>query len=329
MQRYSLPILIAALAALCLPGILWAFHPVDGWWWNPQESGRGFNIEMQDDEMFIAAFHYAPDGSALWWVANGRYNDATGRMSGEFVEFAGGQCPGCPYSAPGVVSGAGSTVTIDFHSAVHATVQWDGESIPIERQYWRFAFDQPNLFLFGEFHFTAGGLGVYFGDRIYFDDSMTDNDGNEFLAGRVRDGGSDRIAVASFMPDQGVFSILLDSSTNYYKLFVFDMTKDRMEGISWTYQKDDEPSTSGLPFIGHRVASRAYVQTGVGPHSVADNGNPRQSGHSDALDQARVALQQQVNHAGTNRQEHDKPASVAWDQLERLQSAMEQIRGLR
>ena len=33
-----------------------------GWYWNPQESGRGFFIEERDARVYMAAFHYAGDG---------------------------------------------------------------------------------------------------------------------------------------------------------------------------------------------------------------------------------------------------------------------------
>ncbi|MFW5926659.1 MAG: hypothetical protein ACOCSR_01290, partial [Wenzhouxiangella sp.] len=163
MFKHITAALAIGLIAACFTTHSSAFYPVDGWWWNPEESGRGFNIEMQDDEMFIAAFHYAPNGHSVWWVANGRYDHDTGRMTSDFVELQDGQCIGCPYRTPEVVESAGSPVQIDFHSAVHATLHWDGESIPIQRQYWRFSEDLPDLFLFGEFHFTTGALGVYFG----------------------------------------------------------------------------------------------------------------------------------------------------------------------
>jgi hypothetical protein len=323
MQRHSLPLFFAAAIFTCLPGSLWAFYPVDGWWWNPQESGRGFNIEMQDDEMFIAAFHYTPDGSPLWWVANGRYNANTGRMTGQFVEFAGGQCPGCPYSPPAVVNGAGSPVTIDFHSAVRATVQWNGETIPIERQYWRFAIDQPNLFLFGEFHFTSGGLGIYFGDRIYFNDSHTDTDGTEWVVGQIRGASSNRIAVARFEPGNNRFAILLDSSPSYYQFYLFDMTKDRMEGRNWTFRKEDEPSGSGLSFIGHRVASRSYVQTGVGPHSDNAYRSERHPELLEQMDHNRHLLQMQMG-SETLQQEGTKAPQLHDKFLTTLEAIQDQ-----
>ena len=305
-MTHRLTIVLAFMLGTLLTGDSSAFYPVDGWWWNPEQSGRGFNIEMQDDEMFIAAFHYRDNGDPLWWVANGRYNHSTGIMTGTFVEFAGGQCPGCSYMGPPeLVQDAGSAVTIEFHNAISATLSWNGESISLQRQYWRFAPDQPNLFLYGEFHFTTGALGVYFGDRIYLNESMTDNNGNEFIAGQRREGSSQRIAVARFDASTGMFGILIDSSTSYYTFFGFDMTKDRLEGDAWTYEKDSSLSGSGLPFIGHRVASRAYVQSGTGPHSIKQLSTEQQSFDRANQDRQMIELQ----HALDSNQTETNPAN--------------------
>lgn len=268
MKRLFFLIAIGAMA-LVRPVDSWAFYPVDGWWWDPAQSGRGFNIEMQDDVMFISAFHFRPDGSPVWWIAAGHYDDSTGEMTGHFDEYAGGQCPGCPHTDSERTEGAGSPVRIEFTSPVTAVLHWDGETIPLSRMYWAYDLNNLSSFLFGEFHFTSGALGIYFGDRIYFNDTYTAADGSRYVSGRVREGSSGRIALARYDAETGLFAILLDSSTSYYKFFAFDMTKDRLEGLAWTFLKTDQPDGSGLPFIGHRVASRAYVQTGVGPHDSA------------------------------------------------------------
>ena len=31
-------------------------YPEDGWWWNPQEPGRGYMIERQEDTIFFMSF---------------------------------------------------------------------------------------------------------------------------------------------------------------------------------------------------------------------------------------------------------------------------------
>ena len=86
------------LAALCLYVIAFAAQaavligdPTRGLWWNPNESGRGFNIEMQGDVMIVTSFVYAPGGAATWFISAGRYNFATGTFSATFDANTGGR----------------------------------------------------------------------------------------------------------------------------------------------------------------------------------------------------------------------------------------------
>jgi hypothetical protein len=44
------------LAALLSANMAFAVTPENGWWWNPAESGRGFNIETQNNTVFVATF---------------------------------------------------------------------------------------------------------------------------------------------------------------------------------------------------------------------------------------------------------------------------------
>jgi hypothetical protein len=291
------------LSAALFSSTAFSFHPVDGWWYDPNESGRGFNIELQDDEMFISAFHYRENGEPVWWVANGRFNASTGRMRGEFLELENGQCPGCPYTGfPDIVEGAGSAVTVDFDTAISATLNWDGETIRLVRQFWRFDTSDLNSFLFGEFHVTPGALGTYFGQQFYIDDSFVGDDGENYVSGRIRGGSSSRLAVGRWYPDSGIFIVLIDSSPSYYQALAFDMTKDRLEGDSEVYEKDEDPTGSGLPFIGHRVASKSYVQTGVGPNSLSAAASP-----DEAMSELLMEQQQEL-HLELSRVYGDQPS---------------------
>ncbi|MEE9345008.1 MAG: hypothetical protein V3U88_05320 [Methylococcales bacterium] len=40
-----------------------AHDPDTGWWWNANESGRGFSIEKQADKIFLAAYLYDDSGN--------------------------------------------------------------------------------------------------------------------------------------------------------------------------------------------------------------------------------------------------------------------------
>lgn len=42
-----------------------------GWWWNPDEPGRGTFIEVQGDQVFAASFLYRTDGHGVWYTQQG------------------------------------------------------------------------------------------------------------------------------------------------------------------------------------------------------------------------------------------------------------------
>ena len=43
-------------------------QPEGGWWWNPNESGRGFFLEWQGGELFIAGYMYDDNGQPIWYL---------------------------------------------------------------------------------------------------------------------------------------------------------------------------------------------------------------------------------------------------------------------
>ena len=97
MKRHFLSILLALHALM--PGLGYAILPESGWYWNSAESGRGFNIEVQGDGLFLAAFVYRSDGSPVWYSAGGPM--ASDRnWSADLYETTGGQCLGCTYRQP-------------------------------------------------------------------------------------------------------------------------------------------------------------------------------------------------------------------------------------
>ena len=97
-----------------------AFQPRTGWWWNPEESGRGFSIEMQGDRMFVGAYMYDAAGNPTWYVADAPMQSPT-RFSAPLLQFANGQTMGGGHRAPNGPASAG-TITIDFSTPEHATV---------------------------------------------------------------------------------------------------------------------------------------------------------------------------------------------------------------
>jgi hypothetical protein len=125
--------------ARCAAAILWALWaavtcaaPQTGWWWNANESGRGFFVESHDGVTFIGAYLYDTDGHALWFVAGGPNDDAY-NYSGDLYNKSGGQTLFGSYVAPGNAVVVGQ-ISVHFSDDTHGTVTWPGGIVNIERQ---------------------------------------------------------------------------------------------------------------------------------------------------------------------------------------------------
>ena len=107
--------------------------PQTGWWWNPNEGGRGYSIEVSDGgNLVFASYLYDPSGRATWLLASGNTSlDKSVFPTGRLESYAQGQTLSGTYKAPaGVV---GQPITLAFSDATHGTLSWPGGSIAIER----------------------------------------------------------------------------------------------------------------------------------------------------------------------------------------------------
>ncbi len=111
--------------------------PETGWWWNPNEPGRGFNIEHQDGTVFIATFIYEENGIPIWYTTSGRLLNST--VKANMDKFKGGQCITCGFVSPS--SEADGVAEFNFTTSRTGTLSWKGVEIPIQR----FDFQQNRL----------------------------------------------------------------------------------------------------------------------------------------------------------------------------------------
>lgn len=112
--------------------------PEDGWWWDPDASGRGYLVERQADRMLIVSMHYSETGASAWLWASGDYqamdqDGVIGQFEGTVYENSQGQCLGCVYSQPDQVESVQGPLNIVFSDNRTATLTWEGETIAIER----------------------------------------------------------------------------------------------------------------------------------------------------------------------------------------------------
>lgn len=103
------------------------FTPFDGMWWNPDESGTGYNLQVQHGVMVVTMFSYSPAGDPVWYYAPGRLSSTgTGvAMTGALDRYRGGQCASCNYMRPSA-AGSDGAFSIVFSSPTSATVQLPG-----------------------------------------------------------------------------------------------------------------------------------------------------------------------------------------------------------
>jgi hypothetical protein len=107
-------------------------EPDIGWWWNPNESGRGFFVESHDGVTFIGAYLYDDDGHAKWLVSGGSNPDPY-NWTGDLYYKINGQTLYGSYVAPGDAIVVG-TLTAHFDNDSRGTITWPGGSVQIERQ---------------------------------------------------------------------------------------------------------------------------------------------------------------------------------------------------
>ncbi|GHT96764.1 hypothetical protein FACS1894116_14310 [Betaproteobacteria bacterium] len=119
-------------------------------WWDPDQSGMGFNIGQQDNRIVIAWYHYDANSRPTFLSFAGTLSGgvATGSLS-----RSNGDAPGDNYDPAHVQPSVAGTATITFSSDTSATFEYDFEgkngTIPLQR------FTHTPLGLSGDFHVST------------------------------------------------------------------------------------------------------------------------------------------------------------------------------
>jgi len=94
-----------------------ANQPEAGWWWNPAESGRGFFLEWQGNQLFMAGYMYDDAGNPLWYLSgDGTPSANLLSFANVWQQYGNGQSMGGPYKPPVAVNTSVGPVTIQFSS---------------------------------------------------------------------------------------------------------------------------------------------------------------------------------------------------------------------
>jgi len=107
--------------------------PESGWWWNAGESGRGFAIEIQGNNLFAVGYMYDAAGNPLWYLSGGPMATPAS-YSGVWTQFANGQTLLGAYKPASVVNANAGAVSINFTNAQNGTMTLpDGRVMPLTR----------------------------------------------------------------------------------------------------------------------------------------------------------------------------------------------------
>lgn len=118
----------AILAGLALPTT--DFTPQTGWWWNAAEPGRGFFIEIKNNNLFMAGYLYLADGKPTWFIAGGNMSGKT--FNGTMQSYSGGQTLGGAYR-PATQGPSLGSISLAFDTAISATLTWPGGTVALAR----------------------------------------------------------------------------------------------------------------------------------------------------------------------------------------------------
>ncbi len=263
--------LTALFMLLQLPAVLAQqytdFTPESGWYWDPAASGRGINVEIQDNYIGVAIYTYDDFGNPAWFLAAGQLQ-GNSRLDATIDRFEGGQCIGCLYSAPVYQPGYMGTVTIQWITPTLAEVWWPGEHFFVQRDW--FGLGDAWQHMLGEWRavldFEGAGLAFPFLGDVYTFDYI---DGDVFTGYR-----NHTFEDAAGYPDiDGNYLIVIrENGSTWLALYILDVGTNRMAGLAEFYPAGGTPTLNGYPFEMYRSASASYVRTGIGPSKKSATG---------------------------------------------------------
>ncbi|MBI1890296.1 MAG: hypothetical protein HYS18_06615 [Burkholderiales bacterium] len=108
--------------------------PQAGWWWNPNEPGRGFSIEAQNDKLFMAGYMYDDAGNPIWYAIGPMPMTSNLNFGGIWQQYGNGQTLTGTYRSASLVNFNVGYMGLAFSSPREATMTLpDGRAISLQR----------------------------------------------------------------------------------------------------------------------------------------------------------------------------------------------------
>lgn len=273
--------LFSATSALAL------ITPESGWWWNPDESGRGFSIEIQDSTVFMATYTYEDierDGvrRPVWFFSSGALTGDS-NYEGSLLLLEDGQCFGCDYAAPATSATEGHDVSITFLTATTAEITIDGDTTSIERFQFAPQFVNKVDAIMGEWSLVFNAPAGFDGDAITGDVLILNEEDSTIASIDVRGcrassiysngcTASNSIAAASYLDEIDEYLILYSyNETTWRAVIATTLGTNSFAGLIDQYDKNtgELDVSRAVSLRAYRSASKTFVQTGSGPAKPA------------------------------------------------------------
>ena len=234
--------------------------PATGLWANPNDGGRGFNIDIQGDTMIVTTFVYQQNGAPIWYLSSGPYNHKTGVFMSSYDSYSNGQCFGCPPRNPDIHSGAAGPMRIEFHDNQNATITTPAGRLPIQK--FNYGFPTKTEILYGAWGFTMNGNVLYTSDWVYFNKTYR-SEGEVYAQGNTIDAGG-RLALGRYV-SATVGTLVLVESGSYYHAYQVDLDDHRGMGRGWVYSRTSTPRGDGSLSMASRITFKGELDGKTAP----------------------------------------------------------------
>ncbi|KAA3638647.1 MAG: hypothetical protein DWP95_12165 [Proteobacteria bacterium] len=301
-----------------------AFTPESGQYWDPEEPGSGYAIEIQDNYLFITFYVYDEDGFPVWYTSEG-FLVGNSSFESRLIYFSGGQCIGCYWSQNTPEYSGYGTMTIEFLTETTAELTVAGVTKTIERfnMYlgdelqkmrgeWQVVIDASQ--------YTASNTYPYFSDVMLFE-QVEVYQGDRMVTGCRSEStvyyhycttralqNNDLAAIYDHDYDELV-AVMRDDA-DYYLAYYLKTGTDQFDGMAYSYRVGSEPDLSldGFTVRGFRSASKSFVDNGFGPSVAGEiGGHDKASQSSDGTSLARFLPERTVAHEKTTSKMTDLP----------------------
>jgi len=289
-----------------------SFTPESGLWWNPNESGSGYAIEIQDNLIFIALYVYDDLGNPIWYTATS-FIDGNSLFDSALDFHYNGTCIDCSYSAPVTINGERGPITINFLTETSATIQFEGAIKHIER--FNFFLGDEITKMRGEWQVVVDPTNYFpddffFGDVLIFDDEEVFEDLNLVTGCRSESTTFSYCTpfanlsdvAAYYDPEDGHLYAVVDHTNTHNMLYVIKTGLDQFDGDAYVYLKGTDPDieVDGYIVRGFRSASKTFIDTGAGPSLTVDTGAEADQKSVARINNSKLPLSKALNGSVEN-----------------------------